>query len=220
MEQFLELDFVLKIVVRSLLAVIIGSLIGSEREKHGRAAGMRTHILVCLGSALTSMISLYAAQFLGNQGDITRISAQVVSGIGFLGAGMIILKDNNVITGLTTAAGVWTSSVIGIALGFGFYLGAFVVTLFFLLAIIIFARFKRTQKSADVIYLEIDNMYEANNIIASIKDVLKMRFTHHFTAPKSVHQNNLGITLVLENKLKVEVTDLLKIKGIVFVEEE
>lgn len=220
MEQFLDLDFVFKIIVRSLLAVIIGSLIGSEREKHGRAAGMRTHILVCLGAALTSMTSLYAAQFLGNQGDITRISAQVISGIGFLGAGMIILKDNNIITGLTTAAGVWTSSVIGIALGFGFYLGAFAVTLFFLLAIVIFARFKRTKKSADVIYLEIDNMYEANSIIASVKDMLKMRFTHHFTAPKSMRQDNLGITLVLENPLTIELNDLLEIKGVVFVEEE
>ena len=114
--HILDLDFVLQILIRTFLAVIIGGLIGSERARHGRAAGMRTHILVCLGACLTSMISIYAALYLGSTGDLTRISAQVISGIGFLGAGMIILKNNNVITGLTTAAGVWTTSVIGIAL--------------------------------------------------------------------------------------------------------
>ena len=93
-------------VFRIFLAVLLGGIIGLERGHHGRAAGLRTHILVCLGSALTSMMSVYVSQILGNGGDILRIPAQVISGIGFLGAGMIILKNNNVITGLTTAAGV------------------------------------------------------------------------------------------------------------------
>ena len=97
------------------IPLIAGVLIGSERARHGRAAGMRTHIIVCLGSALTSMISIFVSDITGNGGDVLRISAQVISGIGFLGAGMIILKNNNVITGLTTAAGVWTTSIIGMA---------------------------------------------------------------------------------------------------------
>ena len=92
-------------IVRSLSAVLIGSLIGSERARHGRAAGMRTHILVCLGACMTAMTSMYVSQNLGANGDVFRIPAQVISGIGFLGAGMIILKNNNMITGLTTAAG-------------------------------------------------------------------------------------------------------------------
>ena len=96
-----------------------GSLIGSERARHGRAAGMRTHILVCLGACMTSMTSMYVADILGSDGDVFRIPAQVISGIGFLGAGMIILKSNNMITGLTTAAGVWTTATIGVALGYG-----------------------------------------------------------------------------------------------------
>lgn len=75
--------FIIKTAVRLLLSVIIGSLIGIEREKHGRAAGIRTHILVCLGSALTSLMSLYAAETFGASGDVFRISAQVISGIGF-----------------------------------------------------------------------------------------------------------------------------------------
>ena len=98
-------QMILSTVLRSLAAVIIGGLIGSERARHGRAAGMRTHILVCLGTCMTSMTSMFVSDALGNNGDVFRIPAQMVSGIGFLGAGMIILKSNNIITGLTTAAG-------------------------------------------------------------------------------------------------------------------
>ena len=220
MPHFLDYEFVLQVLFRSFLAVVIGGLIGSERAKHGRAAGMRTHILVCLGSCLTSMISIFAAQYLGSTGDLTRISAQVISGIGFLGAGMIILKNNNVITGLTTAAGVWTTSVIGIALGFGFYAGAIIVTLLFLLAIILFARFERKRKSTEVLYIEIDNMYEMNRIMKEVSAKLNMDFSHHTNAPKSMKQGNLGINLVLEKHLKFDIEELLDIEGIVFVEEE
>ena len=109
-------QMILSTVLRSLAAVVIGGLIGSERARHGRAAGMRTHILVCLGACMTSMTSMFVSDVLGNNGDVFRIPAQVVSGIGFLGAGMIILKNNNIITGLTTAAGVWTTATIGVAL--------------------------------------------------------------------------------------------------------
>jgi putative Mg2+ transporter-C (MgtC) family protein len=109
-----------QITIRAILAIIVGCLIGAERAKHGRAAGMRTHILVCLGAAMTSMTSLYVSEVLNYGGDVLRIPAQVISGIGFLGAGMIILKNNNTIVGLTTAAGIWATATIGIAIGYGF----------------------------------------------------------------------------------------------------
>ena len=85
------------VLIRSLAAVLVGTLIGSERARHGRAAGMRTHILVCLGACMTSMTSVFVAQAAGIDGDVFRIPAQVISGIGFLGAGMIILKNNSMI---------------------------------------------------------------------------------------------------------------------------
>ncbi len=135
----------INVLIKSLLAVVIGGLIGTERAKHGRAAGMRTHVLVCLGSTLTSMTGLYVSDVLGNTGDITRMAAQVISGVGFLGAGMIILKSNNVITGLTTAAGVWTTASIGIAVGFGFYPGAIIVTTLFMGTIILFAKLEKKK---------------------------------------------------------------------------
>ena len=163
---------VAEIFTKAVLAVLIGGLIGSERARHGRAAGMRTHILVCLGAALTSMISIHVAAVTGT-GDVLRIPAQVISGIGFLGAGMIILKNNNVITGLTTAAGVWTTSIIGIALGYGFYSGAIICAALFLIAIILFSKLERRKKSTEVIYIEIDNMYRANDICKKIKEMIK-----------------------------------------------
>ena len=160
---------IIEVLLRSIAAVVIGTLIGSERARHGRAAGMRTHILVCLGACMTSMTSMFVSDVLGNNGDVFRIPAQVVSGIGFLGAGMIILKNNNMITGLTTAAGVWTTATIGVALGYGYYVGAVAVTVLFLSTIVLFARFERKRKSAEVIYIEIDNAYKVNAVLKELE---------------------------------------------------
>ncbi len=212
--------FLIKVIFRSLLAIIIGLLIGSERARHGRAAGMRTHILVCIGSALTSMIGLYARNYLLSNGDILRLSAQVVSGIGFLGAGMIILKSNNIITGLTTAAGVWTTSVIGIAIGLGFYSGAIVVAALYLLTIILLGRFEKTKKLNGSIYIEIDDMYITNELIERIKAENNITLTFHTMAPKSGFAGHLGIQLAIETKKPFDAEKLLEIEHIVYTEIE
>ena len=213
-------NIVLETVLRSFAAVIIGSLIGSERAKHGRAAGMRTHILVCLGSWMTSMTSMFVANTFLNNGDVFRISAQVISGIGFLGAGMIILKNNNVITGLTTAAGVWTTATIGVALGYGYYIGAITVTVLFLSTIILFAKFEQKRRSAEVLYLEIDNAYKLNEIIKKIEIYITENFTYQIFAAKSGNVNNLGIVIVIDKRIEMDISELLKIENIVFVTKE
>ena len=115
------------ILFRALLAFAAAGLIGYDRNTRGAAAGMRTHMLVCLGSMIAMSTGQYAGLVFGNA-DITRIGAQVVSGIGFLGAGSIIVTRDNKISGLTTAAGLWASACIGLALGVGFYEGAIVGT--------------------------------------------------------------------------------------------
>lgn len=215
------MNFYLEASVRLLLSVIVGVVIGSERAKHGRAAGIRTHVLVCLGAALTSLIGVYSQTYLGNSGDMMRISAQVISGIGFLGAGMIILKNNNMIMGLTTAAGVWTTGIIGIALGCGFYVGAGVSTALLVLSLIIFARVERRRKSVEVIYVEIDDMYRANEVVNEIGDIIKTEFVHKMLPPKSAYQGHLGINVIIPRRLSSNVIpDLKKIKNVVFVEEE
>ncbi len=117
----------MEIVVRLLLSALLGGMIGMEREASNRPAGLRTHILVTSGSALMMQISLYMSTF-SSQGDPARLAAQVVSGIGFLGAGTII-RNGSTVKGLTTAASLWVSAGIGLAIGSGYYLGAIVTTL-------------------------------------------------------------------------------------------
>ncbi|CAK7066878.1 MgtC/SapB family protein [Tissierella carlieri] len=112
-----------EIVTRLLLSAIIGGFIGTEREVNNRPAGLRTHILVTLGSTLVMLVSIDGFQ----SADPSRLAAQVVSGIGFLGAGTIMRTGNN-ISGLTTAASLWVCAGIGLAVGAGYYLGAIVTT--------------------------------------------------------------------------------------------
>ena len=210
---------IIETVLRSFAAVIIGGLIGSERARHGRAAGMRTHILVCLGSCMTAMTSMYISQTLG-VGDASRIPAQVISGIGFLGAGMIILKPNNVITGPTTAAGVWTTATIGIAVGYGYYIGALIVSVLFLATIILFAKFERHRKSAEVIYIELDNLYKVNATLAELEKYIPEAFSYQIFAPKSNHSGNVGINLVIDKRIELDISRLTEIENVVFAIEE
>ena len=213
-------QMILSTVLRSLAAVVIGGLIGSERARHGRAAGMRTHILVCLGACMTSMTSVFVSDIIGNNGDVFRIPAQVVSGIGFLGAGMIILKNNNMITGLTTAAGVWTTATIGVALGYGYYVGAAAVTVLFLSTIVLFARFERKRKSAEVIYLEIDNAYKVNEVLKKLETAISESFTYQIFAPKSGNTGNVGLNVVIDKRIDMDVSSLSELENIVFAVEE
>ncbi len=126
-----------EIILRLVLAVAAGGLIGLEREIHGRAAGFRTQILVCLGSTLIMLISIYGFEMSGiiTTRDPARLAAQVVSGIGFLGAGTI-LREGTSIKGLTTAASLWVVAGIGLAIGAGFYLGAVVATILAVLTLV------------------------------------------------------------------------------------
>ncbi len=213
-------EFLIHVLIRSLLAVLIGTLIGSERARHGRAAGMRTHILVCLGGALTAMTGVYMCDILGYSGDATRISAQVISGIGFLGAGMIILKNDSTIMGLTTAAGVWATSIIGIALGYGFYSGALLAAVLVFTAISFFSKFERNRKNTEIIYVEIDDMYQANRLLGEIQTMIGEETTSAFLPPKSNAPGHLGIRVVAASALEFDVPRLCEIKGVVFVEEE
>lgn len=119
-----------EVLLRLILSAIAGGIVGMEREASHRPAGLRTHILVTLGSALIMLISMYGFEGLGSDssgGEPARLAAQVVSGIGFLGAGTI-LRTGNDIRGLTTAASIWVCGGIGLAMGNGYYLGGVVTT--------------------------------------------------------------------------------------------
>ena len=122
-----------EIVFRLFLAIVLSGIIGFEREIHGRPAGLRTHVLVSVGAALVMLVSIDG---FGGSGDPARLAAQVVSGIGFLGAGAII-RDGGDIKGITTAATLWICGMIGLACGNGYYVGAIATTIFVLLFILL-----------------------------------------------------------------------------------
>ena len=111
---------ILAVIIRIFLSVFIGGLIGMEREMKSRPAGLRTYMVVCLGACLIMLTNQYVFQIFGT-GDPVRMGAQVISGIGFLGAGTIMVTRRNQVKGLTTAAGLWTAAGIGLAIGIGFY---------------------------------------------------------------------------------------------------
>jgi len=127
-----------EIIIRLSLAACFGAVIGIERERKDWAAGMRTHMMVCLGASLTMMVSAFGFfDILGSKNivlDPSRVAAQVISGIGFIGAGTILFLKQGVIRGLTTASGLWTVAAIGLATGSGMYFAAGITTV---LAIII-----------------------------------------------------------------------------------
>ena len=192
--EFLNDFNVWTIAIRLVLALVFGGAIGMERGRQGRAAGMRTHILVCLGAALTVMIGLFALES-GYAADPLRIGAQVVSGIGFLGVGTILLKGRFQITGLTTAAGLWCAATVGLALGMGFYEGAIIVFAIAMLTVTVmhkleyrvYRRYKRFG-----IYVEIDS----DKNIKRALDYLRSSFNIsdiQVTAPRSATSGNIGI---------------------------
>ena len=162
----------ISILIRLLLSVLLSSVIGIDRSKIGRAAGLRTHVLVCLGSTIASLTGLYISNITGDFGDVSRISAQVVSGIGFLGAGTILIKNKSIITGLTTSACVWITGTIGIACGYGFYEAAIIGTI---LAFIFtkklgnFDRKLHAEAGDDVYYIEIKDVELFDKTIENIK---------------------------------------------------
>ncbi len=211
--------FLIEVAVKLALSVLLGGFIGIERERHGRAAGMRTHILVCIGAALTSLISIYVNEYMGGTGDSLRLSAQVISGIGFLGAGMIILRDNNVIVGLTTAAGVWTTSIIGIAIGYGFYAGAGIATACLLISTMLFSKFERAKRKYESLYIEIDNMYMLNETINMLTEKFGDKITSKVVPPKSNYGGNLGIVITVKSGYHFKLESLCDIEHVVYVEK-
>ncbi|MBU3215973.1 MgtC/SapB family protein [Clostridium estertheticum] len=158
---------VYQVAIRLALAVLVGGLIGYEREFKNRPAGFRTHILVCLGAAITSMIQLYSIQETTNmilqhpelqsamKVDIGRLGAQVITGVGFLGAGTII-HDKGSIKGLTTAASIWTVACIGLAIGLGYYTLTILSTICVFIVLVFLKTFEtKLFKNTNVLKLEI-----------------------------------------------------------------
>ncbi len=155
--SFEEVRYTVDAVFKIALAALLGGFIGFEREHSHRPAGFRTHILVSVGSALVMLTSVYIAQKQGLNSDVTRMSAQVLSGIGFLGAGTI-LREGFSVKGLTTAASLWAVSCIGIAVGSGFIAGGLVATVVIYLTLNSLKRFIVRGSTGKLLFIEIKDV--------------------------------------------------------------
>ena len=196
------------IMIRLFLAAILGGVIGLERGKQRRAAGLRTHILVCVGSALTVMVGFFAKYKLGVEtSDPLRVSAQVISGIGFLGAGTIMIKGRFQIVGLTTAAGLWVTAAIGIALGAGFYEGAivaFAIAVFTVMVLNKIEYYINEHRTSFGVYIEIDTDADIKACLKFLKETYEAHDVQ-VTVPRSGVAGNVGIELsiVVDKKTKI-----------------
>lgn len=188
------------VVIRVVLAALAGALVGLEREFHGRAAGMRTHMMVALGAALAAMIGLFTVKELGFSSDPLRVGAQVISGVGFLGAGTILLRGGGSrITGLTTAAGLWTAASIGLAVGIGFYVGAFMTVFAAMLTFTLITsleHFLNRKRQRMAIYLELDNV----DAVAPMLEMLRTEYglmEAQVTPPRSGTPPHVGMEILV-----------------------
>ena len=217
---------VLSVSLRMVLAALCGGAIGIEREFKRRPAGFRTHILICLGAAMTTLTSQYLSLVMHYYTDMARLGAQVVAGIGFIGAGTIIVTKRQRVKGLTTAAGLWTVAIIGLALGGGFYEGALVVTLLVLVAELLFSKMEyRLLNSAPEInlYVEYADKASLERIIKRFREtgikILNMEITR--SAGSKNHNACAIFSLRLNKKCSAEqvLATANTTEGVVLVEE-
>jgi len=213
------------ILLRLFLSVILGGVIGFERGRAGRPAGLRTHILVCLGSTLAIMTNQYVYQKYGIS-DPTRLGAQVISGIGFLGAGTIIVTGRHQVKGLTTAAGLWATACMGLAIGIGFYKAAIVACLFIAFATIVLHRLDNMMLSKSKV-LDVYVEFSKTASITSVLDAMKSLMVHidSIEMVKPSYGTNTSVAAIMTLRLKQKrvrldiLAKICAIEGVEFAEE-
>ncbi len=171
------------LLARVGIAMLCGGIIGIDRGRKHRPAGFRTYILVCVGSAMTMILGTYLSFMLTNvwtndasymfvNTDVSRFGAQVINGIGFLGAGTILVTGRQQVKGMTTAAGLWASACMGLCIGAGFYLAALICCTLIIITIVLLARIEHfiLSRSRNInLYVEFDDIENLSPIIERIK---------------------------------------------------
>lgn len=214
------------IIVRLTLATICAGILGHERGKKKRPAGFRTHIVVCIGATMVMITSQYMTDILGVATDASRLGAQVISGIGFLGAGTIMVVGRNQVKGLTTAAGLWACACMGLAIGIGFYEGA-IITCMYLLAVVTFLHkldlYSRTHSKVIEVYVELQDMYGITNFINMVKADGTKISNIEVKKNDTIEKGMVGLSMTLTLAKKCDHGDyLLQLNNIegVYVAEE
>ena len=215
----------LAVVLRIFAAVIIGGLLGLERGLKNRAAGLRTYMLVCVGACIIMLTNQYIYQSSGT-GDPVRMGAQVVSGIGFLGAGTIIVNRRSQIKGLTTAAGLWSSAGVGLALGIGFYEAAIVgaVAIFVIMTLLqrMDDRMHRKNRVLEI-YLELLDEISLGDFLRQVRqqeiDISDIQREQDSDADTGIRAY-IALIRIKKRLDHMDVTEMLqRIPGVVYIEE-
>lgn len=213
------------VIIRLLMSVLLSSVIGLDRESINKPAGLRTHVLVSVASTLVMLLSLYLSQ-INSSGYYysDRLASQVISGVGFLGAGTIMRRDKGIVTGLTTAASLWAVAAIGLAVGAGFYVGATLTTVLVIITLILFQRFnikisnRRSRHIVNIKVLSIDKPGQIGKIGQVLgnfnANILNISLEQ---AEKGLIAVTMEVALESSNSIIEIVNNLANIEGIVEV---
>lgn len=221
-DQMRQLN-IYSMMLRITLAMLVGGILGFEREKKGRPAGFRTYMLVAMGAALTVILSQYLVlmqqtawveHFSGNNPstDISRFAAQVINGVGFLGAGTIIVTGRQQVKGLTTAAGLWASACIGIAIGAGFYecvLVAVLLIVFCMKLLPLLEAFMISRSRNMCIFVEMDTFENLANIVSRIKAENVKLYDVEIEREKHEHMSDFSVLFTVRLPRKMRHSELL-----------
>ena len=212
------------LLLRLCVASLCGGLIGIERGRKHRAAGFRTHMLVCMGAALTIVLSVYLCAQFHVTTDVSRFGAQVINGIGFIGAGTIIVTGRQQVKGMTTAAGLWASACMGLAIGAGFYAAALIGCLCIILTIVVFSKLERLilSHSRNInLFVEFEHTDDLSKIIETIKGQEIRIFDVEITKGKGAVHPNAIFSLQLPKKKPhtAVMTAIAEVVGVRIIEE-
>ncbi len=214
------------ITLRLVLAMVAGGIIGLERGASKRPAGFRTHILVCVGAAMVMMTSQFIVEVLGIYTDVARLGAQVITGVGFLGAGTILLTGQNHIRGLTTAAALWASACVGLAFGIGFYQGALIVTLLIFISLTMLPKVEHAlhrRSRIHIIYIEVNNVGIYKNVVHKIQEYEFEIHSLDFDRTNTLTEGCIGVQVVFRVPRNMDTTALVQIikdmEGVSYVAE-
>ena len=212
-------------IIRLALATILGGIIGMERESKRHSAGFRTFTLVCIGATLATISNIYLFEITGNT-DTGRISAAVISGVGFLGVGTIIVTRKNIVRGLTTAAGLWATACLGVALGAGMILESLVSFILIMVTMSIFSRFSNYMASHNryiIVYIEINKGRDTESLFSYLRENDYKIVTMEKKKEKVSRETDFVINLEIDMKTKTPHADIIRelseLESINYVEE-
>ncbi len=216
----------LSVFLRLMFAMLVGTVIGIDRARKRRGAGIKTHVLVCMGAALVMLTAQYAGEvFDTSKIDVTRMGAQVISGVGFLGVGTIIVTGRNQVRGLTTAAGLWACACIGLAVGIGFWEGALVALLLVIITFWLLVKLdsyvSHHSKVLDL-YVELNTLKHASDFLKEVRN-MEVKIENYEVNKTKIKNDYVTALLTIEMKYGNQREDILnslkEINGVMYVEE-